>query len=75
MCCSSIYEYFSCKIYRSKIAQVLRKVNFNSIENKLQCHMKVNGQVHVPANLTPVKDPSVYIREATGRDPEPMWAF
>jgi len=37
--------------------------------------MKVNRQLHIPANLTRVKDPSVYIREATGRDLEPTWAF
>jgi len=74
MCCSST-GYFSCKIYRSKIAQVFRRVNFTSILNKLQYHIKVNGQLHVPVNLNPVNDPSVYIREANGRDPEPTWAF
>jgi hypothetical protein len=51
------------------------RANFTSIHYKLQYHMKVNGQLHVPAKLTPVKDPSVYIREANRRDPEPTWAF
>jgi hypothetical protein len=59
--------------YTATKEQVLRRINLTSIHYKLQYHMKVNCQLHVAVNLTPVKDLSLYIRVATGRDPEPIW--